>query len=56
MSQIGNRDPGLVGAALALGVCAIGLAYSLPHWPVLGRRLDVRLAGFAAAAGKADKA
>jgi len=42
---------GLVGAALALGVCAIGLAYSLPHWPVLGRRLDVRLHAASAQVG-----
>lgn len=33
----------LMGAGLALGVSAIALAYSLPHWPWLGRQLDVRL-------------
>ena len=42
---------GLVGAALMLGVCAIALAYSLPHWPVLGRRLDVRLHAASAQVG-----
>lgn len=33
----------LVGAAISLAVCAIALSYSLPHWPWLGKRLDVRL-------------
>ena len=33
----------LVGAAVSLAVCAIALSYSLPHWPWLGKRLDVRL-------------
>lgn len=32
----------LMGAGLSLGVCAIGLSYSLPYWPVLGKRLDRR--------------
>jgi malonate transporter and related proteins len=33
----------LVGAAVSLAVCAIALSYSLPHWPWLGQRFDVRL-------------
>lgn len=33
----------LVGAAISLAVCAIALSYSLPHWPWLGKRIDVRL-------------
>lgn len=33
----------LVGAAISLAVCAIALSYSLPHWPWLGKRFDVRL-------------
>lgn len=33
----------LVGAAVSLAVCSIALAYSLPHWPWVGKRLDVRL-------------
>jgi malonate transporter len=33
----------LVGAAISLAVCAIALSYSLPRWPWLGKRLDVRL-------------
>lgn len=32
----------LIGAGLCLAVCAIALSYSLPYWPVLGRRLDRR--------------
>jgi predicted permease len=32
----------LIGAGLALGVCAIALSYSLTHWPFLGKRLDKR--------------
>ena len=32
----------LIGAGLSLGVCAIGLSYSLPYWPLLGKRLDRR--------------
>jgi hypothetical protein len=33
----------LMVAGLALGSCGIALSYSLPHWPWLGRRLDIRL-------------
>ncbi|MBY0408784.1 MAG: AEC family transporter, partial [Burkholderiaceae bacterium] len=33
---------GLIGAGLLSGVSGIALAYSLPHWPWLGKRLDVR--------------
>jgi malonate transporter and related proteins len=32
----------LIGAGLSLGVCAIALSYSLPYWPFLGKRLDLR--------------
>ncbi len=32
----------LIGAGLSLGLCAIALSYSLPYWPVLGKRLDKR--------------
>jgi malonate transporter and related proteins len=41
----------LMGAGLALGVSGIALAYSLPHWPWLGRRLDVRLHAASAQVG-----
>lgn len=33
----------LMGAGLVLGVAAIALSYSLPYWPWLGGKLDVRL-------------
>lgn len=33
----------LMAAGLALCTAGIALAYSLPHWPWLGRRLDTRL-------------
>ena len=33
----------LMGAGLVLGISGIALAYSLPHWPWLGRRIDARL-------------
>ncbi len=32
----------LIGAGLSLALCAIALSYSLPWWPLLGRRLDRR--------------
>ena len=32
----------LIGAGLCLALCAIVLSYSLPWWPLLGRRLDRR--------------
>lgn len=32
----------LIGAGLSLAVCAIALTYSLPYWPFLGRRLNLR--------------
>lgn len=41
----------LMLAGLALGVSGIALAYSLPHWPWLGRRLDVRLHAASAQVG-----
>ncbi|MBL0919068.1 MAG: AEC family transporter [Hydrogenophaga sp.] len=41
----------LVGAAVSLAVCAIALTYSLPHWPWLGRHLDVRLHAASAQVG-----
>lgn len=37
-----NAASSLIGAGLSLGVCAIALSYSLPYWPILGRRLDLR--------------
>lgn len=33
---------GLIAAGLASGLLGIALAYSLPHWPCLGRRIDAR--------------
>ena len=33
---------GLIAAGLTMGVLGIALAYSLPHWPWLGRRIDRR--------------
>ena len=33
---------GLIAAGLLSGVTNIALAYSLPHWPWFGKRLDVR--------------
>lgn len=41
----------LVGAAVSLALCAIGLSYSLPHWPWLGRRIDLRLHAASAQVG-----
>ncbi|HEX5737011.1 MAG TPA: AEC family transporter, partial [Hydrogenophaga sp.] len=41
----------LMGAGLSLGVSAIALAYSLPHWPWIGKRLDVRLHAASAQVG-----
>jgi predicted permease len=41
----------LVGAGLSLGVSAIALSYSLPHWPWIGKRLDVRLHAASAQVG-----
>jgi malonate transporter and related proteins len=32
----------LIGAGWALGLIGIGLAYSLPHWPWVGRHIPVR--------------
>ena len=33
---------GLIAAGLTMGVTGIALAYSLPHWPWLGKRIDAR--------------
>ncbi|MBO9677843.1 MAG: AEC family transporter [Acidovorax sp.] len=33
---------GLIAAGVLSGLAGIGLAYSLPHWPWLGRRIDAR--------------
>jgi malonate transporter len=41
----------LMAAAFTLGLCGIALAYSLPHWPWLGKRLDVRLHAASAQVG-----
>lgn len=37
-----NAASSLIGAGLSLGVCAIALSYSLPYWPILGKRLERR--------------
>ena len=41
----------LMGAGLALGVSAIALSYSLPHWPLLGKRIDAKLHAASAQVG-----
>jgi predicted permease len=41
----------LMAAGLTLGVCGIALSYSLPYWPWLGRRLDIRLHAASAQVG-----
>ncbi len=33
---------GLIAAGLTMGVTGIALAYSLPHWPWLGKHIDAR--------------
>ena len=33
---------GLIAAGLAMGLTAIAMVYSLPHWPWLGKRIDAR--------------
>lgn len=33
---------GLIGAGMLSGVIGIALAYSLPHWPWVGQRIDAR--------------
>jgi malonate transporter len=33
---------GLIAAGLAMGLTAIAMAYSLPHWPWLGKHIDAR--------------
>ena len=33
---------GLIGAGLLSGLAGIALAYSLPYWPWLGKRIDAR--------------
>lgn len=37
-----SQASSLIGAGLSVAVCAIALAYSLPHWPLLGRMIDRR--------------
>ncbi|WP_090142894.1 AEC family transporter [Limnohabitans sp. DM1] len=37
-----NAASSLMGAGVCLGLCAIALSYSLPFWPILGKRLDKR--------------
>ena len=37
-----NAASSLIGAGVCLGLCAIALSYSLPYWPLLGKRLDKR--------------
>ncbi len=41
----------LLGAGIALVLGGIALAYSLPHWPGIGRRLDPRLHAASAQVG-----
>jgi len=41
----------LMGAGIALGLGGIALSYSLPHWPWLGKKLDVRLHAASAQVG-----
>jgi len=41
----------LMGAGLSLGTAGIALSYSLPHWPWLGRRIDLRLHAASAQVG-----
>lgn len=41
----------LMGAGVALGVCGVALTYSLPYWPWLGKRLDLRLHAASAQVG-----
>lgn len=41
----------LMASGLVLGVAGIALAYSLPHWPWLGRRMDMRLHAASAQVG-----
>ncbi len=41
----------LMAAGFTLGLCGIALSYSLPHWPWLGKRLDVRLHAASAQVG-----
>lgn len=37
-----NAASGLIAAGVLSGLLGIALAYSLPHWPWLGRRIDAR--------------
>ena len=41
----------LMGAGLTLGVAAISLSYSLPHWPWIGHKMDPRLHAASAQVG-----
>jgi malonate transporter len=41
----------LMGAGVTLALAGIALSYSLPHWPWLGRRLDVRMHAASAQVG-----
>jgi malonate transporter and related proteins len=41
----------LMAAGLTLGLCGIALAYSLPHWPWLGRQFDRQLHAASAQVG-----
>jgi malonate transporter len=33
---------GLIGAGLLMGLAGIALAYSIPYWPIVGKRIDAR--------------
>jgi predicted permease len=39
--DVGSAGP-LIGAGVGMGLAGIALAYSLPHWPWLGRRIEAR--------------
>lgn len=41
----------LMAAGFTLGLCGIALSYSLPYWPWLGKKLDVRLHAASAQVG-----
>lgn len=46
-----DQTSSLMAAGFTLGLCGIALSYSLPHWPWLGKRLDVRLHAASAQVG-----
>ena len=46
-----SQASSLMGAGISLGLCGIALSYSLPHWPWIGKHLDVRLHAASAQVG-----